>query len=405
MTHEDMTDLLKRILSYVLVAAVAATAAFLIGVSRTPTVNYSGMGSINVTEENKLDTILEIIDQNYIGDVDKTALLEAASAALVTATGDKWSYYMTRDQYAQYQQDSANEYEGIGVTVSAEKRQGGFIVEAVDSQGGAAQAGIQVGDIITHVNGQSLADKVLSDVRTLIRGKKGTSVELTIMRDGQPRAVVVTRGAIAVIVAEGKLLKNGIGLVTIRNFDERCSQETIAVIEKLTADGAKALIFDVRNNPGGYKHELVKLLDYLLPQGKIFTSESYDGKITEDSSDAACLELPMAVLVNKDSYSAAEFFAAALSEYDWAVTVGEHTTGKGYFQTTIELDDGSAVHLSVGKYYTPKGVSLAEVKGIAPTVKSLLDETQTKALLAGELLPENDPQVQAAGTLLLEKLK
>jgi carboxyl-terminal processing protease len=245
----------------------------------------------------------------------------------------------------------------------------------------------------------------LAKARELIRGEKGTSIKLTIKRDGVSQELEVFRGAIAIQVAKGQMLENGIGLITIANFDDRCANETKAAIEELTKQGAKALIFDVRNNPGGYKHELVELLDYLLPKGVVFKSELFNGEVTEDKSDSSCLEIPMAVLFNKDTYSAAEFFAAALEEFDWAVTVGEHSTGKGYFQTNIKLADGSAVHLSVGKYFTPNGVSLAEVGGIAPNVEVLLDEEQTKQLLAGDLTPENDPQMQAAVSQLLEKLK
>ena len=141
---------------------------------------------------------------------------------------------------------------------------------------------------------------------------------------------------------------------------------------------------------------LVKVLDYLLPEGPLFRSEYYTGVVKVDESDTKCLEIPMAVLVNGDSYSAAEFFAAALEEYDAAVTVGQPTTGKGYFQTTTRLKDGSAVRLSVGKYTTPNGVSLAEVGGLVPNIPVDVDEETYLLILAGTLEPENDPQIQAA---------
>ena len=156
------------------------------------------------------------------------------------------------------------------------------------------------------------------------------------------------------------------------------------------------MIFDVRFNPGGYKDEMVKVLDYLLPEGVLFRSERYDGLTWEDKSDAKCKNMPMAVLMNTESYSAAEFFAAALNEYDYAVTVGQATTGKGYFQNTITLSDGSAVNLSVGKYYTPNGVSLAEEGGIQPEVLVDIDQ-QTMAKIYAKTLPdEEDAQLQAA---------
>ena len=170
-----------------------------------------------------------------------------------------------------------------------------------------------------------------------------------------------------------------------------------------TDDDGKAdkLIVDVRNNPGGYAHELVDVLDHLLPEGELFRTEDYTGKQAVEKSDADCLQLPMAVLVNGNSYSAAEFFAAALSEYEWAEVVGEKTTGKGYYQVTYQFSDGSAVGLSVGKYYTPKGVSLAGV-GITPDVLVPVDQETANAIYAQTLEPEKDPQIQAAVKKLLE---
>jgi len=152
----------------------------------------------------------------------------------------------------------------------------------------------------------------------------------------------------------------------------------------------------VRNNPGGYKHELVQLLDYLLPEGVLFRSVSYDGVEEIEESDENCLDIPMAVLVNGTSYSAAEFFAAALEEYDWAVTVGEQTVGKSYYQSTYQFSDGSAVGLSIGKYCTPNGVSLAEVGGLKPNIQVEVNADTAAAIYAGTLEPAEDPQIQAA---------
>ena len=193
------------------------------------------------------------------------------------------------------------------------------------------------------------------------------------------------------------MLEGNIGLVTIVNFDTRCADETIAAMESLLEQGAQQLIFDVRFNPGGYVHELVKVLDFILPEGELFRSVDYKGNEDVETSDAKCLtDIPMAVLINGDSYSAAEFFAAALREYDYAVIVGENTTGKGYFQQTYSLKDGSAVGLSVGKYYTPKGKSLAEEGGLVPDVVVEVDNETASAIYSGILDPVEDPQILAA---------
>jgi carboxyl-terminal processing protease len=156
-----------------------------------------------------------------------------------------------------------------------------------------------------------------------------------------------------------------------------------------------ALIFDVRYNGGGYADEMVDLLNYLLPEGDLFRTINYLGNEAVDKSDASCVEVPMAVLVNGSSYSAAEFFAAALREYEWATVVGEKTSGKGHFQVTFPLSDGSAVGLSIGKYFTPKGICLEGV-GIEPDVSVAVDQETAAAIYAGTLDPMEDPQILAA---------
>ena len=205
----------------------------------------------------------------------------------------------------------------------------------------------------------------------------------------------MTRELFHVTVASGQMLEDHIGMVTIENFDGRCAEETIAAIEGLLDQGATKLIFDVRNNPGGYKTELCKVLDYLLPEGPLFRSEYYDGKVQVDESDENYLDVPMAVLVNAESISAAEFFAAALDEYDAATVVGEQTIGKGYFQQSYRLSDGSAVGLSVGRYTTPNGISLTDV-GITPDIVVEVDDEMFWQIYYGNVAWEEDPQILAA---------
>ena len=159
------------------------------------------------------------------------------------------------------------------------------------------------------------------------------------------------------------------------------------------------MIFDVRNNPGGYATELVELLDYLLPEGELFRTVDYAGKEQVDYSDASFLDMPIAVVCNEDSYSAAEFFPAAIQEYGAGTVVGTPTCGKGYFQYTYELSDGSGVGLSVGKYFTPQGKSLAGV-GIQPDILVEVDDETQAAIYYGSLEPEEDPQIMAAVEIL-----
>jgi carboxyl-terminal processing protease len=346
--------------------------------------------------DSKLEQLEKLILERFIGEADRTAMEDAAAEAMVASLGDRWSYYIPASSFDQYDAQMKNEYVGIGITITRMEDGSGFHVEEVAQNGPAAEAGMLAGDIIVAAQGQSVAGKTLDDVSALIKGDAGTTVNVTVLRQGIEHDITVQRRQIKVTVATGQLLSDNVGLVTIENFDERCAEETIAAIESLLEQGADKLLFDVRNNPGGYKRELVKVLDYLLPEGPLFRSLRYDGTETVDSSDAACLEVPMAVLVNGSSYSAAEFFAAAIREYHAGFVVGTQTCGKGYFQTTTKLPDGSAVGLSVGKYFTPNGVCLADVGGLTPDVVVEVDGETAAQIKAGLLSPENDPQIQAA---------
>ena len=377
-----MKNKIVKILSYILVATLASTV--------TTYVTARAQGK----QYTKLNQLAQLIEERFIEDVDMAQAEDAAAAAMVDALGDKWSYYLTAEEYVTHMEHMNNAYVGIGVTISGTEDGNGVEILKVETNGPAQEAGIQVGDLIVGVEGQAVKDMTTTELRNLVRGKEGTFVVLTMNRAGKIFELSVERRTVETAVATGQMLEDNVGLVTILNFDSRCADESIAAIEALIEQGARALIFDVRNNPGGYKDEMVKLLDYLLPEGALFRSEDYKGEILVDESNAKCLEMPMAVLVNGGSYSAAEFFAAALAEYDWAIVGGTQTSGKGYFQVTYTLDDGSAVGLSIGKYTTPKGISLQDV-GIIPDVVTEVDEETEYKIYAGLLSPEEDPQICA----------
>ena len=380
-----------KILSYVLVAV--ATAAITVAVL-LPISGILGRGS-------KLQQLENLILDRYVDGTDQKALEDAAAQAMIEALGDRWSYYMTAEEYEARQEQQNNAYVGIGVTIDAQNTQNGMTIIAVAEGGPAETAGLQPGDVIVGAEGQSIVGMTSSDVQSIIKGKEGTTVQITYLREGEELTVTVTRATVKTPVATAKLLSGNIGLVTIVNFNASCAEETKAAIQQLLDAGAEKLIFDVRNNPGGRVTELVSILDYLLPEGVLFRSVDYKGKENVDKSDAACLEIPMAVLVNGSSYSAAEFFAAALQEYEWATVVGEKTVGKGNYQVTYVLNDGSAVGLSIGKYYTPQGKHLEGV-GILPDVVTPVDAQTAAAIRAGILKPEDDPQLQSAIRALSE---
>lgn len=384
-------NVLLKALSYVLAAAVGA--ALVVTLFLYTNVIHMDPGLT------KLEQLQQLIEECFIGDADTTAMEDAAAEAMIDSLGDRWSYYIPADEYASYKEQMTNSYVGVGITVAIREDSEGVDVAQVYAGGPAEEAGLLPGDMIVAVDGERFDASNLTEVSNRVKGTAGTTVDLTVLRSGSEMTFTVERRQIQVAVAAGEMLDDGIGLVTIANFDERCAQETIDAIEELLSSGAQSLIFDVRNNPGGYKDELVEVLDYLLPKGALFRSEDYTGATSVDYSDESCLDVPMVVLINSESYSAAEFFAAALSEYEAAQTVGQQTCGKGYFQQTFDLIDGSAVGLSVGKYFTPNGISLAGV-GITPDLVVEVDEEMFDAIYAGILEPEEDPQIQAAVELL-----
>lgn len=384
---KDPVKLISRILSYVLVAALAsAVTLFLCG---------SGSG--------KLAQLQNLLEKRFIGEADPAAIEDAAAEAMVNALGDRWSYYISAADYEAYEEQKKNAYVGIGVTIGVREDEQGFDILQVEPGGAAQEAGVLPGDILVEVEGQTVFSLGTGGARELIRGEAGTEVTVAVLRDSQRMEFTLTRKTIQVAVVTAQMLDGNIGLVTINNFNEKCADEGKSAIKELLGQGAQALVFDVRNNPGGYVSELTELLDYLLPEGVLFRSVDYAGREEVKKSDADCVEIPMAVLVNSESYSAAEFFAAALEEYDWAVVVGDPTCGKGYFQTTYRFSDGSAVGLSIGKYFTPNGVSLAEVGGLVPEVLEEVDDETAELIYADALEPEEDPQLQAAVKALREE--
>ena len=352
--------------------------------------------------EQKTAEISDYLGEYFIDEYDEQALADAAAAAMVEATGDEWSYYLTADEYAMYLESFYNAYVGIGVTITADEEAGGMRIESVVPNGPADRSGVLVGDILLQVEGQDTLTLGVTGTRDLVRGEEGTAVNMLFSRDGEKLELTIVRESIDTEVASCELLDGEIGYIRINNFDVRCADETIACINEMRNAGAKALLFDVRFNGGGLKDEMVEVLDHLLPEGVLFRSVDYAGE-EEDYSDKRCIKLPMAVLVNLDSYSAAEFFAAALQEYGWATVVGEQTYGKGNFQTSFELSDGSMLNISIGKYYTPEGKSLTGV-GITPDIVCELSDEDYADLYYGVLEKEDDEQLQQALDALRQKI-
>ena len=347
----------------------------------------------------KLITLENLILDLFPNEVDLTEIEDAAADAMVAALGDRWSYYIPASEYDRLMESMENSYVGIGITLTDARETGSFRVQAVIPEGPADQAGMRKDDVIIKVEGESVEGLSLTDISARIKGEKGTQVSITVQRQEETLTLSVTRNRINTVVAKGNLLNGTIGYVRIENFVARSAEETLAVIEDLIAQGATKLILDVRCNSGGYEDELVKILDHLLPEGILVSNSDKAGKTETFESDEEFLDMPMVVLVNEDSYSAAELFAAVLREYDAARIVGSRTVGKGYYQNLFRLEDGSAVDLSVGRYFTSKGENLEGI-GLIPDVEVAMDDADYEALYYGILAQDQDVQLQAAVELL-----
>lgn len=301
---------------------------------------------------------LHLINEKFVGEYDEGEVVDAALEGMVEGLGDRWSYFLTEEEYEAQNQRRTNQYVGVGVTVNYASEEGLQIVE-VTAGGPAEEAGLQPGELITAVDGFSLAGEARYEGANKIQGEEGTTVSLEVRgTDGQTRTVEVKRTKLETDPVSAEMLENNVGYVRLSNFYDRSADRLKEEVTRLQEEGATALVFDMRNNGGGYLSQLTDMLDFLLPEGPIFITRDRAGNEKVTQSDASCVDLPMAVLVNADTYSAAEFFAAELQEWGVAVIVGEPTSGKGYSQQTFELPNGSAVAISTGAYFTGSGTSL-----------------------------------------------
>lgn len=341
-----------------------------------------------------------IVNTRFVGDYDKAETVDAALEGMIEGLGDRWSYYLDAESLASQNQRRNNRYVGIGVTVDYTDQRG-LLILTVKKDGPAYRAGLLPSEVITVVDGFSLAGEAQQEGSERIQGEEGTVVTLTVLdQAGEARQVEITRASIENdSVTSYTLLENGVGYVDLANFYSGSGSQLIAAVDELVEQGATAFVFDMRNNGGGYVHELTAMLDHLLPEGPIFRSKTKTGKEEVTQSDASCVDLPMAILVNGNTYSAAEFFAAQLKETAGSVIVGEPTFGKGFSQQTLNLVNGGALNISTGKYFTGGGVSLIGT-GLDLDAEVTLSQEEAWALYSGDLPLEEDPQLQKALELL-----
>lgn len=347
------------------------------------------------TRYSKLKSVADIVDKYFVGEYEEADAIEVALAGYVAGLDDVWSAYYTAEQTASIEEDEANQYVGIGVTYST-AAESLYQITAVTPGGPADLAGILPGDKLLTADGVDVNTlETGDDLAALVKGEIGTQVTIVVERAGEPLTFNITRDVIYTYSVTSRMLENNVGYIAIADFDSNVDDEFREHLTTLQEQGAKGFIFDVRNNPGGYVSVMHEMLDGLLPEGPVITMVDKAGEEMPLTSDADMLEMPMVVVTNEYSVSAAEFFAAALQEYDMATVVGTKTSGKGYSQQTFKLSDGSSVHISTTRYYTPKGNSLAET-GVTPDLVVELPLEDLNLLLSGKLADADDEQLQSA---------
>jgi len=348
--------------------------------------------------------IKDVVDSQYIDEVNREGMGDNAAAAMISGLGDSWSYYMSPNEYKAYQLNSTNEYASIGMAIS-KLDNGGFEVISVNYESPAAIAGLTPGMVIVSVDDIDLRDKTLDETRVLIRSRLNTKFILGI-GNGKSTIEVDCTGTYRSSVSY-RLEKTMAGYVQIKNFEAGTGQDAINAIEELLNQGAIALCLDLRGNPGGLDTELAMLLDYLLPSGVLFIEKDKNGNEDVTESDGMCIQLPTCVLLNAETFGEAEVFAAVLKEYQWATLLGEATVGKTRTQETIALSDGSALRLSTGTYLTGNYTDISTNGGVVPdyiVYNTDASATGTTAGTTGESTgagaTSNDEQLMQALKLL-----
>lgn len=371
-----------------MVGTVLLTAALTLGGVLLLLFSLLGVQGLSVMEGYLLVRYL------FVEEADMQAVADSALYAMAEATGDRWTYYLDEEWNASQTAAEANQSKGIGIRVLYQEQ--GLLITDVVPDSGADQAGLKPGEYLLHIGNKPLYGEDQKKNVEVIQGEEGTEAELTVLAaDGSQRTVRVLRGTWFDPPVRSQLLRGNVGYVRLFNFHTGSADALQAAVEELLAQGALELIFDVRQNRGGYVKELTQMLDYLLPEGVVFQQSTDWGWSHQEKSDKACVELPMTVLMDSGSYSCAELFAAQLRESVGATLVGEHTVGKGYFQYYFPILNGGRLGLSIGRYTTGEGVWLAQT-GVEPDVKISLNEEQLAYFKARWLAVQEDPQLQAA---------
>lgn len=315
--------------------------------------------------EGKLNAIDSVLESFYFGDVDDETAKDNIYKAYLSSYGDKYTMYYTADEYKALKESTNGKFYGIGAVCQLSGEGGVLLVDVYDN-GAGYQAGLRSGDRVVNVDGRDITDMELSAAVALIKGDKGTSVTLEVIRGTERLTFSAVRDAVEAKTVSYTLLDNNIGYLSISQFEEVTTKQFKAAVEDLQSQGMKGLVIDIRNNPGGLLDTVVGMLKYMLPDGLIVYTEDKQGNRKEyKGQDNDEFNLPMAVIVNGNSASASEIFAGAIQDYGKGTIIGTQTYGKGIVQTVKPLTDGSAIKFTIAKYFTPKGQDI-HGKGVTP---------------------------------------
>lgn len=367
------------------------------------TMLHSTVGSGFMTKHGveKVNLLSDVIDQYYYKDITDEEKMEGIYKGLMSSTNDKYTDYYSSKEFKDLMVTMEGDYGGIGATLSQDKATKEVSVVEVYEGSPAARAGLERGDIVISVDGHLGTDESLDDFVQRIRGEEGTSIEMVYKRDDQEHTIEITREEVIVPSVSHRMLDDKIGYIRISSFVNGTQKDFEDALADLQSQGMQGIVFDMRDNGGGMVDSVVAILDDILPAGTVVYTMDKSGK-REDytSDDAKKIDIPVTVLVNENTASAAEIFTGAIRDFNYGTIIGTNTFGKGIVQSTVPLSDGSAVKITVATYYTPSGECIHE-KGIKPDIElefSYADENPTEY---DEL---KDNQVQKAMEVLGEKL-
>lgn len=371
------------------------------------TENTSASAAAQVTDQDilkKIDKLEGLIDKYYMEKVDKNTMAEGIYKGLLQSLDDPYSVYYTKEEYTALMESSSGVYYGIGATVSSDVKTGVLSIVKPFVGGPAYEAGLLPGDVLYKVNEEEVTGKDITEVVGKIKGEEGTTVNVTIVREGEadPIEFTITRRKVEVPTIEYEMLANKIGYIAISEFDEVTAEQFRQALADLEKQGQKGLVIDIRNNPGGLLDTVVDMLDRMLPNGLIvYTEDKYGNRDEYKSDSKEEFNKPLAVLINGNSASASEIFAGAIQDYEKGTIVGTTSFGKGIVQSILPLTDGTAIKVTVSKYYTPKGRNIHKI-GISPDVTVELDDALRQKVVIEK---KEDNQLQKAISILNKEIK